>query len=109
MVSTQLLIIIGLALLILFFLGLAFILEYLIRKIQSLLKPKIPLQVKDPKEIELLIKSIRSLSFEERLLALRVFFGDYDCYIKVESEGIIIQGIGKRITQENDELSESIG
>ena len=108
MVSTQLLIIIGLALLILFFLGLAFILEYLIRKIQSLLKPKVPLRVRDPEVMAILIKSIRGLSFEERLLALRVFFGDYDCYIKVDSDGIVIKGIGQRIIQD-DELSESIG
>lgn len=109
MATTKLIIIAGLGLIILFFIGLSFILNYLIRKVQGLLKPRVPLRVRDPKELELLIKSIRSLSLEERLLMLRIVFGDYGCYLKVDESGVIIEGVGKRSIQENDELSESIG
>ena len=97
-----------------FFIGIAFVCVYFIKKIEKLKKPKTILNTNE-KKVDKVSESIKKLTFEEKLIILKRAVGSNYCLVSIEYDTIlnkevgIIHSLEKTPEQDKPEQRKEIG
>ena len=78
--------------------AIAWAMFYLIKKIDTLRKPKVPIRI-DKERLDAFIELTHDLTFEERLFIFKTLLGNCKMMISLSDDKIIIDGIGRMATE----------
>ena len=81
--------------------GFAFVIDFFIKKLNKLQKPRTPLRA-NPKLIKEFMKLTKNLSLEEKLFTLELQIGSYQTFLSVTDGEVSILALGRNLRDTRD-------